>query len=333
MLSKKTHSGGVLKVITVYDTATGSLNIGDTIIMEAAMEELEKIFSKEHLVLYPTHYALAKSTLKKSWDNDLGFVCGTNLLRNYWRWRARKNQWSLGFFDAFKMQPAILFGVGWNVYGDKTEWKAKIFYQKALRKDILHSVRDSYTESKLKDCGVMNIVNTGCPTLWGLTDKKMSNVPKEKADSVVFTLTDYRKDSNQDRALINTLILNYSEVYFWPQGSEDLIYFQDLLQKDVPNGDRVKLVPSNLRAFNEVLSVNDIDYVGTRLHAGVRALQLTKRSIIIGVDNRAIEMKEDVNLPVVNRASIAELSELINGSWKPSLNIPWNEIEKWKAQF
>ena len=56
-------------MITIYDTATGSLNIGDTIIMEAAMTELEKMFSYGHFVHYPTHYALARSTLKKAWKN------------------------------------------------------------------------------------------------------------------------------------------------------------------------------------------------------------------------------------------------------------------------
>jgi polysaccharide pyruvyl transferase WcaK-like protein len=320
-------------MITVYDTATGSLNIGDTIIMDAAMYELEKMFSDEHFVLYPTHYALARSTLNKAWNNNLGFVCGTNLLRNYWRWRARKNQWSVSFLDAFKMQPAILFGVGWNVYGDETEWKAKVFYKNALRKDILHSVRDSYTERKLKDCGVENVINTGCPTLWGLSDTKISAVATEKSTSVVFTLTDYRQDSSLDTALINTLTNNYSEVYFWPQGSEDLAYFQELLKGGIHNADIIKLIPSHLSAFNDILKKNKIDYVGTRLHAGIRALQLSKRSIIIGVDNRAIEMKEDINLPVVNRASVEELNQLINSSWRPSLNIPWREIQQWKSQF
>lgn len=320
-------------MITIYDTATGSLNIGDTIIMEAAMTELEKMFSYGHFVHYPTHYALARSTLKKAWKNDLAFVCGTNLLRNYWKFKARKNQWSLRFLDAFRMQPAILFGVGWNVYANETEWKAKVFYRNALRKDIIHSVRDSYTENKLKKCGVKNVINTGCPTLWSLTDEKMLSVPNKKANSVVFTLTDYRQDYELDTSLINTLVANYKTVYFWPQGSEDLAYFQDLSANGAANADQIKILPNNLRAYNDVLRNNKVDYVGTRLHAGIRALQLSRRAIIIGVDNRAIEMKKDVNLPVVSRESIEELIELINGIWTPSLNIPWTQIQEWKSQF
>jgi len=322
-----------VSMITIYDTSSGSLNTGDAIIMEAAMTELEKIFSHEHFVHYPTHYSLARSTLKQAWRNDLAFVCGTNLLRNGWRFKARKNQWSLRFIDAFKMQPAILFGVGWSAYTNETEWTAKVFYANALRKDIIHSVRDGYTEKKLKECGLSNVINTGCPTLWGLTSDKVASIPNKKSSSVVFTLTDYCQDSNLDTLLISTLASNYEIVYFWPQGSEDLVYFQELSLDSSINFDQVKLIPSNLRAFNDVLNNNDIDYVGTRLHAGIRALQLSRRTIIIGIDNRAIEMKEDFNLPVVSRESTGELVDLINMDWIPSLNIPWAQIEEWKNQF
>lgn len=320
-------------MITIYDTSVGSLNTGDSIIMDAAIVELKNIFDHEQFVHYPTHYALAESTLKKAWENELAFVCGTNLLRSYWKLKARKNQWSLRFIDAFRMQPAILFGVGWNNYTDETEWKAKVFYKNALRRDVLHSVRDSYTEDKLKKCGVKNVVNTGCPTLWGLTSEKLSIVPNKKASSVVFTLTDYRRNNNLDIALINCLVENYEGIYFWPQGSKDLTYFQELIQDSNSQTDQIKLVPNTLVAFNSLLINSDIDYVGTRLHAGIRSLQLSKRTIIIGIDNRAVEMKNDFNLPVVNRASTEELIELINTSWMPSLNIPWSQIHQWKSQF
>ena len=48
----------------------------------------------------------------------------------------------------------------------------------------------------------------------------------------------------------------------------------------------------------------NIDYVGTRLHAGIRALQHKKRTIIIGIDNRAIEKAKDFNLTVIDRKNI-----------------------------
>ena len=52
-----------------------------------------------------------------------------------------------------------------------------------------------------------------------------------------------------------------------------------------------------LEAFDNLLeSEIDLDYIGTRLHAGIRAIQKKRRSIIIGVDNRALEMQKTLIL-------------------------------------
>ena len=48
----------------------------------------------------------------------------------------------------------------------------------------------------------------------------------------------------------------------------------------------------------------EFDYVGTRLHAGILALNYRKRTLIIAVDNRAAEMKTDINLPVIARGDL-----------------------------
>lgn len=320
-------------MITIYDTAVGSLNIGDQIIMDAVMLHLEHLFPSEQFVHYPTHYALAQSTLKKAWENELAFVGGTNLLRNYWRFRARKNQWSLGFFDASKMQPAILMGVGWNAYADYPERKAQTFYRKALRTDILHSVRDSYTLDKLKQCGIENVINTGCPTLWQLDRAIQAAVPNKKAPKVVFTLTDYSKDESRDLYLVQCLKKQYEKIYFWAQGSGDDEYFQFLSMKDTELFQGIEQIPNNLTAYNQLLTNNAIDFVGTRLHAGIRALQNKRRAIIIGVDNRAIEMHRDFNLPVVTRDEIEKLPAVIDGNWAVELNLPFDRIGQWKQQF
>lgn len=320
-------------MITIYDTAVGSLNIGDQIIMDAVMLHLEHLFPSEQFVHYPTHYALAQSTLKKAWENELAFVGGTNLLRNYWRFRARKNQWSLGFFDASKMQPAILMGVGWNAYADYPERKAQTFYRKALRTDILHSVRDSYTLDKLKQCGIENVINTGCPTLWQLDKTIQNSIPSKKSSQVVFTLTDYSKDEQKDLYLIRYLKQHYEKIYFWAQGSGDNEYFRSLSVKDTSLFQRIEQIPSNLNAYNQLLLEQEIDFIGTRLHAGIRALQNKRRAIIIGVDNRAIEMQKDFNLPVVTRDEIGKLASVIEGEWAVNVHLPIESIERWKVQF
>lgn len=320
-------------MITVYDTACGSLNMGDEIIMDAVMMQLESMFSHDQFCRYPTHYALAPKTLKKAWKNQLAFVGGTNLLRNYWRYRARKNQWSIGFFDGFKMQPAILMGAGWNSYAEKPEWKAKIFYNNALSKEYLHSVRDQYTLEKLKACGIDNVINTGCPTLWQLTPEHLKQVPNHKARSVVFTLTDYSRDLEADVKLIQCLNDHYSTLYFWAQGSDDNQYFDQLAQQYPQLFSKIVRIPTSLSAYNALLKDQDIDFIGTRLHAGIRALQLKKRVIIIGIDNRALEMHKDFNLPVVERHDFVLLKQRIQADWQPNIQVPFDMIVRWKNQF
>lgn len=321
-------------MITIYDTATGSSNIGDYIIMEAAKKELNDIFTNETFDHFATHEVLTREEMNRAWINSLAFVCGTNLLRASWRFKAEKNQWSMSFFDSFKMQPVILLGVGWNNYRKKTKLRAKIFYKNALRKDMLHSVRDNYTKEKLASCGIHNVINTGCPTLWSLDDNHLSTIPRVKSGAVVFTLTDYRKDIDLDRKIINILKKQYEYVYFWPQGSKDTNY---LIEELGSGGDTeindILILEESLAAFDTLLQNDEVDYVGTRLHAGIRALQKSKRSIIIGVDNRAIEMQKDINLPVVRRERLEQLDRLIEEEWQPRLNIPWREIKEWKAQF
>ena len=41
-----------------------------------------------------------------------------------------------------------------------------------------------------------------------------------------------------------------------------------------------------------------------------------RRSIIIGIDNRATELNRDLNLPVVNQENISNLSKIINSNFK-----------------
>lgn len=321
-------------MITVYDTATGSSNIGDYIIMEAAKKELNVMFADETFDYFATHKVLTREEMDRAWLNSLAFVCGTNLLRASWRFKATKNQWCISFFDGFRMQPAILLGVGWNNYRKKTKLRAAIFYKNALRKDILHSVRDNYTKEKLALCGIHNVINTGCPTLWCLDDNHLSTIPSTKSAAVVFTLTDYRKDIELDKKIIHILKKQYEYVYFWPQGSKDKEYLIEELGSnvDIETND-ILILEESLAAFDNLLQNEEVDYVGTRLHAGIRALQKSKRSIIIGVDNRAIEMQKDINLPVVQRERVEQLNDLIEEEWQPKLNIPWHKIKEWKAQF
>ena len=77
-----------------------------------------------------------------------------------------------------------------------------------------------------------------------------------------------------------------------------------------------------------------IFYVGTRLHAGIHALNQKVRTIILAVDNRATEMGKDFNLPVIQRTQVEEkLQIMIQSTWRTKISIPKENIQKWKMQF
>ena len=90
-----------------------------------------------------------------------------------------------------------------------------------------------------------------------------------------------------------------------------------------------------LKAYEEVLSRENVEYIGTRLHGGIRALQHGRRTMIIAVDGRALEKKKDINLPVVDRNNLdkAVLLNLIEKPRATEMKIHLKEIEEWKKYY
>lgn len=93
------------------------------------------------------------------------------------------------------------------------------------------------------------------------------------------------------------------------------------------------MISPNLDSYDSYLSQNECDYIGTRLHGGIRAIQKKKRALIIGVDNRAEEKKSDFNLNVVSRGDWNGLNSFISGRFPTKINIPVAAINLWKEQF
>jgi hypothetical protein len=141
------------------------------------------------------------------------------------------------------------------------------------------------------------------------------------------TFTNYRQDPEQDRLLASLLSKLYRDVYFWIQGPEDADYIAHILPE-------AKLIGPRLEYLDAVLaSPLDIEYVGTRLHAGIRAMQHGRRTTVIEVDNRAHEMRLDFSLPGVPREEINSLEFRLKRKFVTELTIPWRAIENWKQQF
>ena len=312
--------------ICLFDTSVSTENLGDFIIMDAVREQCLELFSGDMILNVPTHEKISKPSFDIARKSDIKLVGGTNLLSSN---MLHYNQWKINIFDSFRMSGICLFGVGWWQYQNKPDFYTRCILKNVLSDQVLHSVRDDYTKDMLAKIGITNILNTGCPTMWRLTEEHCSAIPEAKAENVVFTITDYNRDAEADTKLVRLLNDSYDTVYFWPQGSSDLEYLQSLELKDV----NIQLLSPNLESYNQILNVESIDFVGTRLHAGIRALQHKKRTIIIGIDNRAAEKARNFNLPVVMRSNIDDLGSQIHGNFKTKISIPHESIIKWKSQF
>lgn len=325
-----------MKKIALMDTSIFTYNLGDQIIMESVKEQVLPMFSKDFILNIPTHtpichkyeYVLDKILHKnnvKIKDLDYKFVCGTNLLTG--NMLKIKNNWNMNIFDSFMINNCILVGVGTNVNSEKINLYTKIILKNVLSKKYIHSVRDEKTKQFLENLGY-KAINTGCCTLWKLTPDFCKKIPTQKSKNVVFTLTDYSKNIEKDQLLINILKNEYDKIYFWPQGLEDYDYFNSL--NEIGN---ITIIEPSLQKFEEFLNNNECDYIGTRLHGGIKAMQCKKRSIIIAIDNRARNMGKDYNLNIIERNDINNLNVLINSKIISKVTLNFSAIKRWKEQF
>ncbi len=311
-----------------FDTALGTENLGDYIIMHYCNKILDELFPVYQSIHIGTHLMPTIEQEVAVKQTKYKFVCGTNLLtsniEHHWRWILPD-----GVRRKINYRNIILLGVGWGEYQDKCTDYSRMIYRTMLNSNLLHSVRDQYTQEKLKQAGFNNVINTGCPTTWALTPKFCRDIPTQKSKDVVATITDYRRDTEKDNELLAILSRNYDHIYLWLQGKRDEEYLKTL---NVPGN--LTTIPANLEAYEEILQKGGIDYVGTRLHAGIHALNHKIRSIILAVDNRATEMGRDVNLPVIQRSEISEILEnKIQSEFVTEIQIKQENIEYFKAQF
>lgn len=324
-----------MKKIAIMDTSIASFNLGDQIIMESSRRALNPITKDAFVVNFPTHSPLfhkyefsirRKDDFASSLDSfDYKFVCGTNLIEK--DMKKRKNLWNLHVLDSKYINGFILVGVGTDgLPGLQNKYTQK-FYDRMLSHDFLHSTRDEKTKIFLENMG-FKAINTGCTTLWSLTKEHCNNIPHRKSSEVVFTITDYCRDPESDKKLIKMLCSEYTKVYFWPQGMFDYEYFSSLGIKE----SLVILQPS-LAAYNEFLINNDCDFVGTRLHAGIKAMQAGKRSIILGVDNRAKDMFDTYRLNYVDRNDFFQLKNMIYNELVTDIELNQSRIKKFIGQF
>lgn len=312
--------------VLLYDPALSSFNMGDHVISEACHRHLGPLLDDAFVIEISSHLPVSQYL---TWMRPPThrFVCGSNLLRG--RLNSRFRQWDITPRYAHLMGPAVLMGVGWWQYGDDLNAYTRWIYRRVLSGEITHSVRDDFTAARLRSMGLKNVLNTSCPTMWDLTEEHCALIPTERGSIVVTTVTDYRKDPLRDRQMLLDLAREYRGVYIWVQGAGDIDYLHSL---DL-DWRKFEIVPPALERMDEMLREPEVEYVGTRLHAGIRALQHGRRSLIIGVDNRAAEKRRDFNLPCLPREDLGTLRQMLRQPRRTGITIPVAAIAEWKCQF
>lgn len=317
------------EAIGILDTSIATENTGDHIIMESCLKELRSILLPRQMIRFPTHEKLSSTSRRLQRKIEFNIACGTNLLHSH---MGLIKQWNVGFYDALKLSPVVLLGVGWRSQRKrKTDIYTAWLLRQLLSDRYMHSVRDSYAQEQLAKIGIHNVLNTGCPTIWCLDNEHCAQIPSERGRDAVMVLTDYSRNDQLDSELADMVLTSYRKVYYWCQGTRDYEYIQQL-----GISDRLTVIPSSLLAYDELLSDKSmsLDYVGTRLHGGIFALQHKRRAVIIAVDHRANMKGHDFNLPVLDRYSDREqIQRMIKEDFQTRVRLPVENIHRWKSQF
>ncbi|MVM38076.1 polysaccharide pyruvyl transferase family protein [Spirosoma sp. HMF3257] len=317
-----------MKRVFLFEPSIASNNLGDQIIVNSIKKEMWEFFNESQIVEFATHTPLSNRYFYYLGRPDYKFVLGSNIVVGKLNHTIHLKQWMIDIFTAHNLSNTIFVGVGSQQYGQQINLYTRFMYKRFFHSQFLHSVRDSYTEDALKSIGIKNVINTACPTMWRFNKDYCKSIPKKKSHSVIFTLTDYKPNVKRDEYFINVLKSNYKNVFFWGQGFHDYSYL-----KKLANSDGIKLVNPNLESYDNILKGEDVDFVGTRLHGGIRALQLGKRSLILGIDNRAIELQKDFNLPVILDSNIKDLEMVLNSDINTDIELPIDNIKKFLSQF
>lgn len=318
--------------ILLLDPSFGSLNKGDEIIMECVESELAPLFKGNFVMKLPTQvspfhwYQVARNSrrVQKYAGADYKFVGGSNvmvkdLLTHF-------PQWNINLFNYQPLKGSILVGVGAGA-GNKSNRYTEYIYKHLLSHDYIHSVRDERSKQYVESLG-LKAINTGCVTMWALTPEFCHDIPSRKSDRVVFTLTANNRLIEASKHILQTLKETYKEIFFWPQGSEDLRYLNQI-------GDMsdITILDASKEAYHEYLLKNDTDYVGTRLHGGVYAMRHKRRSIIISIDERASSINQSNHLNCIDIKSLQELNSIINTEIITEVRMNQEAISIWKSQF
>lgn len=309
--------------IATHDGAPSS-NLGNLVIQDAVNREVERVLPGHEIVRISTFQTPDPESRWALRRAEWILVGGTNILTSE---MDKYRQWVISIRHAIHVRKAILLGAGWWKYQSAPNWYTRFFLRLLLSGKSVHSVRDNYTLGMLATAGWRNAVNTSCPTMWPLDQKNESDYPASKAGNVLVMLTDYARDPEADRRLLELLCASYDKVYAWPQGMEDQAYLRDFAAP-------IEILPRTMEALERVVTRNGpVDYIGTRLHGGIYCLNRGVRSLILEVDNRAAEIAKDTGLLTARRDDFARIERWIREPLPFRIDLDQQAISKWRGQF
>ena len=124
------------------NNGTLNSNLGDIIITQAVMAEMNRIFPGEEVISISSHAQpgdAEKAKIKRARHRIVG---GTNVLASDMR---NCRQWGIPG-RLLARHPAVLCGVGWQHYQPPVKFFTKVLLNFALSRSYTHSVRDAYTK-------------------------------------------------------------------------------------------------------------------------------------------------------------------------------------------
>lgn len=312
--------------IHLLDTSIATDNIGDEIIVKAIKEILTEKFPTAYFTNSSSHDGMGKFGRQLAGDADLVFLLGTNALSPSYQ-GVKNGLWPLQRKDLQALAgKVVLFGVGAGRYFSRVSYRQSKLLSKILSRSYIHSVRDGTALSIIESLG-LSVLNTGCPTLWGLTTRQVFE--PRKINTVCFSLTHYRK-SAEDRCFVESLFRRYDSLFFWPQQIKDIEYLQRLGALE-----DVQILSPNLASYEGFLQTTDCDVLGSRLHGGIHALKYGRRAVIIAVDNRARDIGRETCLPVIERGGdlIQDLDCVLSGNIVIDVSSQKSSGHKFMDQF
>jgi polysaccharide pyruvyl transferase WcaK-like protein len=312
-----------------------SSNLGDLIIAESVSKVLDEVLPGSQVHRFPSQCSLSASEYRTIRALPFSILGGTNAISSFQGgYSFYQEQYGL-FFLLPKFTNTILLGVGWGEgYPSPPSRRMCLFYRAVLSNRWIHAVRDDFTQQNLSKIGIPRVINTGCPTLWGLHGRATQRT-QTAVRNCLFTVTDYARDPVADNSLIELLAGDTAaRLFFFPQGRNDLAYIQhlDAFQRF---RHRIRVLEHSISDLRELVSGGEpLVYVGTRLHCAIFCMQQGQEALILKVDHRADEMGRDFSLPVVNRRDLEAIRNWIRGHLDlGTIHLPLAQISKWKSQF